>query len=308
MSSVLSFPDRGPWGKSSYRGNCSGYVYRELFSQLRPSTFCDPMMGSGTSIEVAKEMGIEAHGLDLRLGFNALRDSIRSAIGDKQVQLCISHPPYGEMIRYSGSVWGTEPHPDDLSWCKDDEDFHAKLQCVLLNQRDATVGGGHYGTIIGDLRSKGRYVSYQAEAIARMPSDELVAVLIKQQHNVVSDRRTYANMTLPRIQHEYILLWRKRERKVFELLKGLAVTSHDRLRNTWRSVVHMVLVQLGGTAALKDIYAAVNAAAPENCLANRHWQEKVRQVLNSTPAWFSSPARGVWSIAAPAPASLAAAA
>lgn len=62
--SILSFPDRGPWGKSSWRGNCSGRIYEALFKQYKDvRSFCDPMVGSGTSVEVAKEMGIEAYGL-----------------------------------------------------------------------------------------------------------------------------------------------------------------------------------------------------------------------------------------------------
>lgn len=296
-NSIMSYPERGAWGDSRYRGNCSGYVYRDIFQQLAPQSFCDPMMGSGTSIEVAKEMGIEAHGLDLRLGFNALRDSIRGAIGDRDVDLCLSHPPYGAMIRYSSEVWGDKPHPDDLSWCRDDEDFHEKLQAVLLNQRDATRAGGHYGTIIGDLRSKGRYVSYQAEAIARMPADELVAVWIKQQWNTVSDAREYSRLSMPRIMHEYVLIWQRRERRVFDLLRGMAVTSANRLRSTWRAIVHMVLVRLGGKAPLAEIYAAVRATASDRCDANPSWQAKVRQCLNQSPDWFSSSQRGVWQVA-----------
>lgn len=30
MKSVMSFPDRGHWGKSSWRGNTSGYVIKEM--------------------------------------------------------------------------------------------------------------------------------------------------------------------------------------------------------------------------------------------------------------------------------------
>ena len=191
--SILSFPDRGPWGDAKWRGNCSGHVYRELFQRLQPKVFVDPMMGSGTSIDVAREMGIEAYGLDLHAGFNALRDSILGVVG-KPADLVVSHPPYGAMIKYSGHVWGSEPHPDDLSHCADDNDFHEKMALVLLNQREATVGGGYYGTIIGDLRQNGRYVSYQAECIARMPADELAAVIIKAQHHCQSDGRAYGNM------------------------------------------------------------------------------------------------------------------
>ena len=90
--SVLSFPERGPWGDAKWRGNCSGYIYKSLFEQLRPAVFIDPMMGSGTSIEVAQEMGIKAIGLDLHSGFNVLRDSILQAAGEPS-DLCLSHPP-----------------------------------------------------------------------------------------------------------------------------------------------------------------------------------------------------------------------
>jgi hypothetical protein len=296
MSSVLSFPDRGQWGDARYRGNCSGHVYKSLFETLKPTSFCDPMMGSGTSIEVAEQMGIQAYGLDLRLGFNALRSSIVEAIG-QPVDLVLSHPPYGDMIRYSGEVWGDQPHPDDLSWCKNDVDFHDKLQQVLLNQREATKGGGHYGTIIGDLRARDRYVSYQAEAIARMPSDELVAVMIKQQWNCQSDAKKYQNLRYPRILHEYILLWKKRDRSTFVLLSGMANTADQRLKATWRAIVHMAMLKLHGEAALNDIYNAVFDGAPGRCETNPNWEAKVRQTLQQNGALFQSNQRGIWSLA-----------
>lgn len=34
--SILSYPNRGPWGDSKWRGNCSGYIYKELFERLKP--------------------------------------------------------------------------------------------------------------------------------------------------------------------------------------------------------------------------------------------------------------------------------
>jgi 23S rRNA G2445 N2-methylase RlmL len=185
IGSVLSFPERGPWGDAAWRGNCSGHIYRTLFERFQPRSFCDPMVGSGTSVEVAAEMGIIAFGLDLHSGFNILRDSIRTVIG-QEVDICLSHPPYGDMIAYSGAVWGDGPYTDDLSRCAGDEEFLDKLQLAIFNQREAVKDGGLYGIIIGDKRRHGAYVSYQAGAIARLPASELKAVLVKHQHNTLS--------------------------------------------------------------------------------------------------------------------------
>ena len=42
-----------------------------------------------------------------------------------------------------------------------------------------------------------------------MPKKELQAVLIKQQHNVASNGIDYP-LRLPRIMHDYVVLWQKR--------------------------------------------------------------------------------------------------
>ena len=295
--SVFSFPERGPWGDAKWRGNCTGYVYKALFEQLQPKVFCDPMMGSGTSVQVAREMGIEAYGLDLHQGHNILRDSIVNAIG-KQVDLCLSHPPYGDVVIYSGEVWG-QPHPDDLSRCSSEADFHEKLHIALLNQREATLPGGFYGTIIGDKRKAGSYISYQAEAIARMPANELASVMIKHQHNVMSSSRSYRGMRLPRITHEFIILWQKPQ-AITSFLSDIAIMAlqqSKRVGSTWKAVVRNVLIRLGGAAPLAKIYEAVAQNAPERLAANPNWDAKVRQVLNQNRDIFASTERGIWSLA-----------
>lgn len=237
-------------------------------------------------------MGIQAFGLDLHSGFNVLRESILSAVG-QPVDLVVSHPPYGGMILYSGNVWGS-PHADDLSRCIDDQDFHEKLHIALLNQREATKGGGYYGTIIGDWRRNGRYTSYQAECIARMPSDELAAVLIKQQHNTVSDARAYARMKMPRILHRYILLWQK-PAVIASFLSNLSVMARQqsaRLASTWKALVRTVLMALGGTADLASIYAKVSENAPERLAGTiRTGRPRSGRCSTSTPT-SSLPANG----------------
>lgn len=294
-TSIMSYPDRGPWGEASWRGNASGHVYKDLFEQLRPRVFVDPMAGSGTSIEVAQSMEIEAYGFDLHSGFDATRMSILLAVG-KEACLTCSHPPYGKLLPYSGHVWGDKPHERDLSHCEDEE-FNERLALVLLNQREATRAGGYYGTLVGDWRRAGQYTSYQAEVIARMPRNELAAVLIKQQHNCVSDARKYRKMTLPRIAHEYLVLFRKSATPVLVLLSTIAREQQARLSGTWKNIVRSVLVSLGGKAPLASIYDQIAAGAPDKLVTNPHWKDKIRQVLNQHPELFCSEQRGEWALA-----------
>jgi hypothetical protein len=166
------------------------------------------MVGSGTSVQVARDLGIQAYGFDLHSGFNVLKDRILEAVG-RPCDLVLSHPPYHNMVVYSGKVWGRAAHPDDLSRCSREEEFLDKLTIALKNQRDATRRGGYYGVIIGDVRRGGEYSSYQANLVTRMPKQELRGVLIKQQHNVTSNVRNYP-LKLPRIMHEYVILWEPR--------------------------------------------------------------------------------------------------
>lgn len=299
--SILSFPDRGKWGDKAWRGNCSGRVYLDLFNRFTPKVFVDPMVGSGTSIEAAKDesvkhLSIEAYGLDLHSGFNAISDSILDAVG-KPADLCVSHPPYGQMITYSGEVWGSEPNPADLSRCVDDEDFHQKMQLVLLNQREAVKAGGIYGTIIGDYRRNGIYTSYQAEMICRMPRDELASVMLKVQHNTMSGKKSYGKMPFAFIEHEYILLWKKKEAPLLVLLGNLARDQYARLTGTWKSIVRMAMMSLGGKATLPELYAKIQEGAPSKLKENGNWKAKVRQTLQLYMD-FSPVDRGVWQLAA----------
>lgn len=299
MSSILSYEKRGKWGKSDWRGNCSGFIFRDVFESIKPKIFVDPMMGSGTSIEVAEEMGIDAYGLDLHNGFNILRNSILEAVG-KEADLVLSHPPYHDMVVYSGAVWGNQPHPDDLSRCESVGDFNEKLHLALLNQREAARPGGFYGMIIGDMRRKGKYHSFQAEQIARLPGDELASVIIKAQHNCWSDNRRYAGMKLPRIMHEYIVLWQKPNvvRSILSSLVIMVSQAQQRLTSTWKVIVKQSLIELGGEADLSRIYEKVAQNAPDRLANNNNWKAKVRQTLNQNHQLFVSEERGLWGIAA----------
>lgn len=294
MKSVMSFEERGPWGKSSWRGNTSGYVIKEMIEHFKPNLFVDACEGSGTSGDVCKEMGIEYIGLDLYKGNDFTKDDILTQL-PRPADICFTHPPYHSMIEYSGKVYGNEAINGDTSRCNSPEEFIAKSQVMLMNQREATREGGIYATLIGDQRGgtlgRGNFRSYQADFIQMMPKDELLSVTIKLQHNCLSDNRVYSGNFVP-IMHEYLLVWKKKAKSLFAASFDVASELQKRVATTWRNAIRMAMMKLG-KASLSEIYAEVEKIASNLIANNKNWQAKIRQQLQKH---YNNVERGVWAI------------
>jgi hypothetical protein len=291
LQSIISYPDRGKWGNSRYRGNCSGWLIKELLTHFQPKKFIEIFAGGGTGFDVAKDLGYtnSVH-LDLNPafgGWNALADDIPEG-GD----FVFLHPPYHNIIKYSGEVWG-EPHPDDLSRCADYQDFLKKLNLVFQKVYTSIRHGGRYAVLIGDVRSKGEYYSIQRDMawIGKLESH-----IIKAQHNCLSDRKTYSGKFIP-IVHEHLLVFRKND--IWIVPVSITKTIEQDLRQTekitWRDLVQAAMEQLGGKASLNDLYNIIGKT--KKAANNPHWKEKVRQVLQLHKE-FISVGQGCWEIAA----------
>lgn len=290
MKSVISYPIRGPWGQNDWRGNMSGYVVKDLIEHFRPKLFVDACEGSGTSGEVCRDMGIEYVGLDLYKGNDFTKDAIIAQL-PRLADICFTHPPYHDMIQYSGSVYGDKAIDGDTSRCTSPEEFIARSQVMLMNQREATRNNGIYATLIGDLRKNGQFLTFQSDFIEMMPKKELISVTIKTQHNCMSDGRQYKGDFVP-IIHEYLLLWKKSSRSLFAVSMDIASELQKRVATTWRNVIRMVLMKLK-EATLADIYAEVEKVAGYKIARNANWQAKVRQQLQ---LHFTNVQRGVWAV------------
>jgi len=305
MTSTISFPNRGPWGNSQWRGNASGHVTVALMEQFElqrgKDLFVDICEGSGTSGDVCKEMGIDYVGLDLRKGQDFTKHAVLDSL-PKQASICYSHFPYHDMIKYSSNVYGNEILPGDTSHCKNVDEFLAMSQVGLLNQREATKDGGIYTTLIGDQRGGslkqdpmvGNFASYQADFIKMMPRDELFAVVIKHQHNTVSGRRTYSNKNFIAIEHEYLLVWKKAKKTLMQISFDMASASQRQVAQTWRAAIRIAMMALGGEAPLKDIYTEVEKVAGNLIANNPNYKAKIRQTMQKH---YSNVQRGVWAVA-----------
>lgn len=291
MKSVMSFPDRGPWGKSSWRGNTSGHVIKEIIEHFQPKLFVDACEGSGTSGDVCRDMGVEYIGLDLYKGNDFTSDDILTQL-PRPADICFTHPPYHDMITYSGEVY-PGMKVGDTSRCDSPEEFIAKSQIMLMNQREATRKGGIYATLIGDHRGgtlgSGNFRSYQSDFIQMMPKEELLSVTIKLQHNCLSDTRKYNGNFVP-IVHEYLLLWKKKEKSMFAVSFDIASELQKRVATTWRNVIRIVMMKLK-EAKLETIYAEVEKVAATLIANNSNYKAKIRQQLQKH---FTNVERGVW--------------
>ena len=89
---------------------------------------------------------------------------------------------------------------------------------------------------------------------------ELQQVIIKAQHNCVSDVRSYSSRNFVPIVHEYIMVLKKASDLFvdFMLPTKHELDMRDSKSATWTDVVYAVLNSLGGKATLSDIYARVD--------------------------------------------------
>jgi len=292
MQSVISYPNRGKWGNSNWRGNCSGHVIKDLIEHFNPRVFVDICEGSGTSREVCKDLGVNYFGLDLKNGFDFTSNNILSRIG-KPADIVFSHPPYHDIIKYSGEVWGKNSLNSDTSNCRTINEFLEKSQVMLLNQREATKEGGIYTSLIGDIRNKKfGFRSLQSDFISLMPKDELISVIVKMQHNVLSDSKIYRGNFIP-IKHEYLLVWKRAEKSIFQVVWEMATDFKSRISTSWRSAIRVSLFSLGGKATLVDIYNEVERVGESLIKNNKNWKAKVRQQLQYH---FTNVERGVWAL------------
>ena len=195
LASVVSYPDRGPWGDNRYPGNCSGYMLIDLCATFQPRRVLDPMEGGGTSREVCADLGVEYAGYDLHSGTDSLRDEIGAGY-----DLIFWHPPYHDMKIYSDDA-------RDLSRTGSIAAFSALLRAGYWRFYDLLAPGGRLAILMGDLRRQGRYEPLTVD-VARLDRQHLEGIVVKVQHNVSSNKTRYGGAFVP-ILHETLTIFRR---------------------------------------------------------------------------------------------------
>lgn len=282
LTTVADYFVRGNYGKSSYRGNCTGLLVKDLLEYFRPNFFMDLCKGSGTAEEVANELGIPNYCTDLYEGNDLLKDTppFRS-------DFIWLHPPYyvpagSSMPKYSGSQWGTMAHPSDGSHLTQWDDFMKWFNQFVARGYENLVAGGRLAILVGDTRYKGKLYSPFKEMNIY---GEMEHVIIKTQHNTWGDRQNYSGRFIP-IAHEYLIILKKPS--VMEIpmttTQKLLMDFRQSLKISWKNLIAKYIEAAGGQLSRQEL-ATLLTKHPK-AQTNNHVEAKMRQVINTYTQLF----------------------
>lgn len=208
QSSVVSYPDRGPYGRAEFKGNTSGYLIKEIMETYEINGLVlDPMEGSGTTRDVCLELAAPYLGYDLKQGDNILSARTRMKVQREVAELggaqfIFWHPPYWNMVRYSQK---SEDFCSGLyiEWVR-------RMRNTLIFLADRLEPDGIIAVLLGDLRREGQtyfltddVFTGVALRVAKLRPEVRV---VKVQNNT----RSAGVTDLPvRLVHEYATILRK---------------------------------------------------------------------------------------------------
>lgn len=275
LQSIVSYPERGHYGDKKYRGNTTGKIIKDLIEFYQPKRILDPMAGGNTTGDVVNEFkGIDYTALDLNPefgGFDALNDEIPHSS-----DLIFWHPPYHDIIKYSGNMWG-KADPRDLSRCKTYQEFINKINKVQAKLLRSLKTGGRIAILVGDIKRKGKLYSMQKDMDWYGQAEQVV---IKAQHNYQSAEKKYNGRFIP-IVHEYLLIFKRDDCYIIPatVTKRMNIDLRNTTKLTWRDVVQSALENLGGKAKLKDLYSEIENH--KKTRTNKNWKAKIRQTVQN---------------------------
>lgn len=288
-STVLSFPNRGPWGSNTYNGSWSGYVPAFFMWKLGATRVSEIFAGSGTTSDVAMDMGIEYVGIDINpnpvrdniVSMNILDDDIELPQGFYNADICFLHPPYPSIndVRYAGKMYqaSEEIFQQDIQNMSWEEGMKAVNHAVLRGYNSLPKGSFEV-VMVGEIRSKGQYRSMLHELV--IPG-ELFQSYVKMQHNTASGfrGRNYRKSQRALTAHEMIAVIKKASgfELAYVMPKEYRMDIRDSQMATWLDVVSAAVGESKKTFSNEEIYHLIEGHG--KCRNNSNYKAKVRQKL-----------------------------
>ncbi len=155
LSSVWNFGKRGKgFGSHIFHGNCIPQVVEQCILRYSKmgDVILDSMAGSGTTLDVAKNLNRKCLAFDINPTRREIRkaDSEHLPLKDNSISMIFIHLPYWNMVKYSDEK-------EDLSR-KNLKEFFEKLERIFLELRRILKKEGHICVLVGDKIKDGRNI------------------------------------------------------------------------------------------------------------------------------------------------------
>ena len=163
----------------------------------------------------------------------------------------------------------------------------------ILKQFSALDKGGRLFLLMGDWKQKGKLYSMLSDCAK---PGTLEQIIIKLQHNCMSDSSTYSNRNFVQIIHEYLVVLRKDEPMLIPVTTTVKrmLDMRDSKNSTWRDTLLAVLQHYVKEMSLQELYEEL--APHRKAKANPHWKDKVRQTVQDA-RYFKRTSRGCYTAA-----------
>lgn len=226
-----------------YHGNYIPQIATQLFERFtkKNDVVLDMFFGSGTSGIEALNMGRRCIGVELQEKMveyvsekfsqrelvkdvniicensadDMVRDKVRSRLeimGQESAQFLVLHPPYDDIIKFSDKE-------NDLSNCKNTEEFYNMFEKVAKNGYDLLEKGRFATLIIGDKYANSKLVPLSWECMKRMEQVGFTTKASIVKNIVGNEKAKGKNANLWRyralsggfyiFEHEYIMIFQK---------------------------------------------------------------------------------------------------
>ena len=207
LTSIHATQSRGPYGDSRYRGNCSGYLIKDLLRYFGARRVLDPMTGGGTCRDVCRKLGIECVSFDLREGQDAANPQSYAGLGE--FDFVWLHPPYWRQIVYNDD-------PRCLSNAPTIEDFLTQLGAVLTSCRSVLAEEGKIAVLMGNYSDKGRLMPLTYLTMLQAMKHGLWPActdIVRLQYNNTSSRKIYSSSFIPGV-HDTCMVFKEDDRSI----------------------------------------------------------------------------------------------
>lgn len=206
LTSLYHFDAAGDYGRRSYPGNCGGNLIKDLLLYFQPRLVIDPMSGSGTCLDVCRELGITCRSGDIHAGFDATSTSeMLTLAGRLAADFVWAHPPY-----WRQKLYATDSR--DLSRSPTLDHFLHRYATFIRAAAAVLKPNGRLAILMGDYcdRSEGfvPLVYYTKKLAFEAGLRQCCTDIIRFSHGASSSQKVYRSSFIPGL-HDVCVVFEK---------------------------------------------------------------------------------------------------